>query len=66
MDPAILIDRLQNLVCVRNTAIDLFYFNLLKGSFWVIIGDQSSSSAPINHGVPQGSMLCQIVFVCML
>ena len=62
VDHAILLHWLEHLVGLRGTVIDWLKSYLKDRSFYVTIGNYTSSSIPLNCGVPQGSILGPLLF----
>ena len=54
VDHSILIQRLEKWVGIRGQALNWFRSYLNDRSFSVVIGEASSSQAPLSSGVPQG------------
>ena len=59
---SILINRLEQWVGIKGTALDWFRSYLSDRSFSVVIGEASSSQVPFTCGVPQGSILGPLLF----
>lgn len=66
VDHTILLSRLEDCVGVRGTALEWFRSYLSGRCFTVRLGDSTSSTAPLNCGVPQGSILGPILFALYL
>ncbi len=67
IDNAILLEILRNCVGIQGSALEWFKSYLSDRSFSVEIGKSSSSSVPLNCGVPQGSILGLLLFsLCLL
>lgn len=62
VDHDFLISRLKNYVGISDVALDWFVSYLSNRSFSVILGEASSSHAPLFCGVPQGSILGPLLF----
>lgn len=62
VDHSILLKCLQNYVGVTDTALLWFSSYLSSRSFSVVLGQFSSSSAPLAYGLPQGSILGPVLF----
>ena len=62
VDHAVLLLRLSNYVGIHGTALKWFTSYLSSRTFSVMVGDLSSSIAPLSCGVPQGSILGPILF----
>lgn len=62
VDHAVLLSRLEHCVGIRGLALQWFSSYLADRSFSVMIGECSSSAAPLSCGVPQGSILGPILF----
>lgn len=62
VDHSVLLSRLCDYVGIRGTALKWFESYLSGRTFSVMVGDLSSSSAPLSCGVPQGSILGPILF----
>lgn len=62
IDHTILIDRLENSVCIRGTVLKWLNSFLTNRSFSVKMGDHYSSKAHLFCGVPQGSILAPLLF----
>lgn len=63
VDHAVLVSRLEQYVGIPGTALQWFRSYLANTSFSVVIGDLCSSHAFLPCGVPQGSILCPILFL---
>jgi len=61
-DHNILLERLEYMVGVKATVLKWFVSYLKKRTFSEILGNCSSSSAPVLFGVPQGSILGPLLF----
>jgi len=57
LDHTILIQRLQNFFGIRDTALAWFHSYLSQRTQRVVISDEESDPAPLQFGVPQGSVL---------
>uniref|UniRef100_A0A671US34 Reverse transcriptase domain-containing protein n=1 Tax=Sparus aurata TaxID=8175 RepID=A0A671US34_SPAAU len=62
VDHSVLLSRLNNYVGIHGTELKWFTSYLSSRTFSVMVGDLSSSSAPLSCGVPQGSILGPILF----
>lgn len=62
VDHRLLLARLDNWIGIKSMALSYFYSYLHHRSFSVTIGQYSSSYASVSHGVPQGSILCLMLF----
>ena len=62
VDHDILITRLEQWVGVRGAALQWFRSYLTQRSFCVNLDGHVSSTAPLSHGVPQGSVLGPLLF----
>ena len=66
IDHNILLDRLENWVGVKGTALDWFRSYLQNRTFAVSMGTASSKYADLTCGVPQGSILGPLLFCIYL
>ncbi|CAJ1061240.1 RNA-directed DNA polymerase from mobile element jockey [Xyrichtys novacula] len=66
VDHSILISRLEHCVGIKGVALDWFRSYLRDRSFCVQIDNSASSTAPLPHGVPQGSILGPLLFAFYL
>nr|XP_061839065.1 uncharacterized protein LOC133621161 isoform X1 [Nerophis lumbriciformis]XP_061839075.1 uncharacterized protein LOC133621161 isoform X1 [Nerophis lumbriciformis] len=66
VDHATLITRLENCVGIKGAALNWFRSYLTDRSFCVKVDSFMSSTAPLPHGVPQGSILAPILFALYL
>ena len=66
VDHTILTARLENCVGIKGTALNWFRSYLTDRSFSVKVDSFVSSSAPLPHGVPQGSILGPLLFALYL
>ena len=55
--------RLQSLYGISGTVLPCFGSDVTGRTQTVTVNDQSSSHANITFGVPQGSVLCRVVFI---
>uniref|UniRef100_A0A8C1Y0K2 Reverse transcriptase domain-containing protein n=1 Tax=Cyprinus carpio TaxID=7962 RepID=A0A8C1Y0K2_CYPCA len=62
IDHKILIARLERLVGFQGTVLKWFKSYLTNRSFSVVLGEFTSSSAPLTCGIPQGCILGPILF----
>ncbi len=62
IDHHILLQRLEHLIGIKGTALSWFKSYLSDRSQFVHVHDESSMSAKVSHGVPQGSVLGPILF----
>ena len=62
VDHNILLNRLEDWVGIKGSALLWFKSYLQHRTFSVSIGHSSSASAPVSYGVPQGSILVPILF----
>ena len=62
VDHSVLLSHLSNYVGIHGTVLKWFTSYLSSRTFSVMVGDLSSSSAPLSCGVPQGSFLGPILF----
>ena len=62
IDHAILLQRLEQLISIKGTALNWFKSYFSDGFQFVQINDESSVHTKVNHGVPQGSVLGPILF----
>lgn len=66
VDHSILISRLEHCVGIKGVALDWFRSYLTDRCFCVKIDNFVSSTAPLPHGVPQGSILGPLLFALYL
>ena len=62
IDHAILLQRLEQLISIKGTALNWFKSYFADRFQFVQINDESSVHTKVNHGVPQGSVLGPILF----
>ena len=62
IDHAILLQRLEQLISIKGTALSWFKSYFADRFQFVQINDESSVHTKVNHGVPQGSVLGPILF----
>lgn len=62
VDHQILLSRLEKYVGIRGTALKWIRSYLEDRCFSVLLGPYSSDVAPLNYGVPQGSILGPLLF----
>ena len=62
IDHAILLQRLEQLISIKGTALNWFKSYFSDRLQFVQINDESSVHTRVNHGVPQGSVLGPILF----
>ena len=62
IDHAILLQRLEQLISIKGTALNWFKSYFSDRFQFLQINDESSVRTKINHGVPQGSVLGPILF----
>ena len=61
-DNHILLQRMEDLIGIKETALSLFKFYSSHRFPLVHVNDRSSMHAKVRHGVPQGSVLGPILF----
>jgi len=66
VDHSILISRLEYCVGIKGVALDWFWSYLTDRSLCVKCDNFVSSTAPLPHGVPQGSILSPLLFALYL
>ena len=62
IDHQILLQRLEQLISIKGTALNWFKSYFSDRYQYVQINDESSVRSKVNHGVPQGSVLGPILF----
>ena len=62
IDHQILLQRLEQLISIKGTALNWFKSYFSDRFQFVLINDESSVRTKVNHGVPQGSVLSPILF----
>ena len=62
IDHAILLQRLEQLISIKGTALNWFKSYFSDRLQFVQINEESSVHNKVNHGVPQGSVLGPILF----
>jgi len=62
IDYSILLQRLEHAIGIKGTALGWFKSYLSDRFQFLLINEESSSHTRVSHGVPQGSVLGQILF----